>query len=420
MSSAPLRRNRDFVLLQAGEFLSSTGSQSTTIAYPLLVLALTHSPAKAGIVGFARVVPFALFGLLAGAAADRWNRKALMIAADAVRVLAIGSLAATILAGDAVFWQIPVVAFVEGAGSALFSAAQAGALRSVVPAPQMPAAVATVTARNSMVIVGGPPLGGALFGLGRAVPFVVDVVSYGFSTLALLLMRTPFQEQRDRGRRRLRAEMAEGMRYLWNQPFIRTCALLFGIGNFIYPGIFLVIVVAGRRHGLSSGEIGLLTAGLGVCLFAGSLLSAFSRRVFSVRTILLIELWTWTASAVFLIWPNVYVLTASLIPTFVAIPSTDSVVHALRIATTPDRLVGRVDSAASNIGLLISPLGPLLAGFLLSTTSERATVAVFTAGGLVLALWGSTSRSIKDAPSLTALEDVPREPSFDVGPGATD
>lgn len=415
MSETPLRRNRDFVLLQAGEFLSATGSQSTTIAYPLLVLALTHSPAKAGIVGAARVVPFALFGLPAGAAADRWNRKALMIAADAVRVLAIGSLAATILAGDAVFWQIPVVAFVEGAGSALFAAAQAGALRSVVPARQLPAAVATVTARNSMVIVGGPPLGGALFGLGRAVPFVVDAFSYGFSTLALLLMRTPFQEQRARSRSRLRAEMAEGLRFLWNQPFIRTCALLFGIGNFIYPGIFLVIVVAARRHGLSSGEIGLLTAALGVCLFAGSLLSPLCRRLFSVRTILLIELWTWTGSAVFLIWPNVYVLTASMIPTFTAIPSTDSVVHAYRIATTPDRLVGRVDSAARNIGLLISPLGPLLAGFLLSNTSERATVAVFAAGGLVLALWGTTSRAIKDAPSLTALEgELPRGAPVDL------
>jgi hypothetical protein len=104
----------------------------------------------------------------------------------------------------------------------------------------------------------------------------------------------------------------------------------------------------------------------------------------------------------------------------VAIPSTDSVVHAIRIATTPDRLVGRVDSAARNIGLLISPLGPLLAGFLLSNTSERATVAVFAAGGLVLALWGSTSRVIKDSPSLTALEgELPREPSVEIGPGAT-
>jgi len=64
----PLRKNRDFVLLQVGQTLSTIGSESTGIAYPLLVLAVTHSPVQAGVVGFARVLPWALFGVLAGAA----------------------------------------------------------------------------------------------------------------------------------------------------------------------------------------------------------------------------------------------------------------------------------------------------------------------------------------------------------------
>src|SRR5207248_10465058 len=112
-----------------------------------------------------------------------------------------------------------------------------------------------------------------------------------------------------------------------NHAFLRTCALLFGIGNFVFPGIYIVLVVVGRRQGLSSGEIGGVTAAFGASLLVGSLLSGWSRRLFSVRTILLLELWTWTGTALFLIWPNVYVLTASLLPTMLAIPSTDSVVH---------------------------------------------------------------------------------------------
>ena len=63
MTPVPLRKNRDFVLLQSGQVLSTIGSESTAIAYPLLVLAITHSPAKAGIVGFARVVPWAVDAL---------------------------------------------------------------------------------------------------------------------------------------------------------------------------------------------------------------------------------------------------------------------------------------------------------------------------------------------------------------------
>jgi MFS family permease len=107
---AALWRNREFVLLQVGQLLSSAGTSTTTIAYPLLALALTYSPAKAGIISFARLIPSALFGLVTGLAADRWNRKRLMIAADAVRALPVGGLAAAILLGRAEFWQIPIAA----------------------------------------------------------------------------------------------------------------------------------------------------------------------------------------------------------------------------------------------------------------------------------------------------------------------
>src|SRR5438034_6957440 len=80
-----LCRNRDFVLLQSGQLLSSLGISLTTIAYPLVVLGLTNSPAKAGLVAFARYLPAPLFGLVAGVAADRVDRRRLMIASDVVR-----------------------------------------------------------------------------------------------------------------------------------------------------------------------------------------------------------------------------------------------------------------------------------------------------------------------------------------------
>jgi MFS family permease len=97
VSAVPLRRNRDFLLFQAGQLLSDAGTQMTSIAYPLLVLAVTGSAAKAGVVAFARTLPWVLFTLPAGVAADRWNRRRLTIAADGVRVLAVGGLAAAIL-----------------------------------------------------------------------------------------------------------------------------------------------------------------------------------------------------------------------------------------------------------------------------------------------------------------------------------
>jgi MFS family permease len=412
MTAVPLRRNRDFMLLQIGQLLSGTGAQLTAIAYPLLVLALTGSPAKAGIVAFARMLPMALFALPAGLAADRWSRKRLMIAADVVRVLAIGSLAATILTDRVAFWAIAVVAFVEGSGAALFASAQAGALRAVVPPRQLPAAAGAQTGRQAAVSLVGPPLGGALFTLGRALPFLVDAVSYAFSTLALLAMRTPFQEDREPDRSPLRLRLAEGIRFLWDQPFLRTCAFLYGLSNFIGPGVLLAVVVIGRRQGLSGGEVGLLVAAFGAFVLVGSFLSPLIRRLLPVRGVLLLELWTWVGCGLFLVWPNVYVLTASILPTALAIPSTDSVVDGYRIAMTPDRLLGRVESVRSTIALLIAPLGPLAAGVLLDALSERATIAVFAVFGLALALWGTLSPSIRAAPSLDDLAELPdRGPS---------
>jgi hypothetical protein len=392
--------------------LSAAGTELTTIAYPLLVLAVSGSPAQAGLVTFARLAPFALFGLLAGVAADRWSRRGLMIAADVTRAVALGALAASILLGQEAVWQILLVAFVEGTGSAFFATAHTGALRAVVPSRQLPAAVGAQEARRAAVRLGGPVLGGALFGIGRALPFLVDAVSYLASSLSLLAMGTPFQETREVGASRLRAQIAEGFSFLWNQPFLRTTAFLYGLGNFLVPGVLLVIVVVGASQDLSAAAIGVLVAIFGASTLVGSLASPFFRRAFSIRTILLLELWTWLGSWIFVAWPNVYVLTSAVALFGIAAPVTDSVVVGYRLAMTPDRLLGRVESVRSSISLLIAPLGPLAAGLLLSTVSARATVAVFAVFGLVLALWGTLSPSIRSAPSLDELDDLATRGAF--------
>jgi MFS family permease len=388
---AMLRRNRDFALLQAGQLLSAAGSEATAIAYPLLVLALTGSQAQAGLVAFARLAPFAVFGLAAGVVADRFDRRVVMISADAVRALAVGTLGVLVATGEVAFWQIPVVACVEGAGSAFFMPAAAAALRAVVPAPQLADAANVQEARNATVNVAGPPTGGALFGLRHALPFLADAVSYACSIVSLTLMRTPFQEVRAVARPRIR----EGWRFLWAQPFLRTTTFLYGLANFIVPGLLLAVVILGQAHGLSGGAIGLLLAAFGACLLAGALLSPWLRRALSARAILLLELWAWCGCAAFVVWPNVYVLTASILPAAVAIPNTDSVVISRRLALTPDALVGRVESVRSTLALLIAPLGPLTAGLLLGAVSDRAAIAVFAVLALVLAVWGTLSPALR-------------------------
>ena len=403
MAPTPLRRNRDFVLLQSGQLLSAMGSEATAIAYPLLALALTHSPGRAGLVAFARLAPFAVLQLPAGVAADRVDRRRMMVAADLVRAATIGVLAASIASGEASFALITVVALVEGSATVVFTTAATGALRSVVPAAQLPDAVGAVTARIATVNLAGPPLGGFLFGVAKALPFVVDACSYAASLTALALIRTPFQQPREPSDASIRAQVAEGMRYLWGHPFMRTCAFLYGLGNFALPGILLVVVVAGREQGLSGGEIGALLSAFGICLLAGSLLSPIARRHLSMRTILWIELVAWLGSAAFLVRPSVFVLVIGILPQGIAMPMTDSVVVGYRIAVTPDRLLGRVEAVRSSIALAIAPLGPLVAGLLLEKISARETIAFFCLFNVALLLWGFLSPAIRRAPSLSDL-----------------
>jgi len=403
LGRAPLRRNRDFVLLQAGQTLSAAGSQAASVAYPLLVLALTHSPAKAGVVGFATLLPGLLVGPVAGTAVDHFDRKRLMIASDVVRAGALGVLAAMIYAGSIAFWMVPLVAFVDSAGSTVYNVANTAALRSVVPTQQLPAAAGIIEARRAAVRLGAPPVGGALFSIARGLPFLADAVSFAASTAAMLAMRSPFQQPREPDTAGFRARLVEGFHYLWRHPFLRTTAFVYGLGNILSTAIFLILVVVGRRQGLSGAQIGLLFTVLGMATLVGSLTSPLHRRYLGVRTILLLELWTWTGAWVFVAWPSVYALFAIIVPFGLCAPVTDSVVVGYMAAMTPDRLLGRVESARVTIAVAASPLGPLAAGFLLGAVSARVTVAVFAVLGLVLALWGTLSPAIRGAPSLAEL-----------------
>jgi hypothetical protein len=395
----PLRRNRDFLLLQTGQLLSTFGSSMSGIAYPLLALALTGSAAKTGYVGAVEFAPLVLLSAAAGVAADHFDRRRLMIASDAAGATALGLLATAVLTHHARFWMILVVAFVDTSAAVVFRAGNSGAFKAVVPQTQLADAASASMGRMSVVRLTGPPAGGALFGLARGLPFLVDAISYAFSTASLLLMRTRFQEKREPG---ARPRFREGAIYFWRIPFLRATIGMIAASNLAATGVPIAVIILAHRHGLSSAAIGGFVALQGVALLAGSLLSPLLRRIFPMRAILLSEFWMALIYASFIVYPSVYVLAVAISLHAFWFPNTDSAMTAYSYTLIPDHLLGRTMAASNMLRAASTPLGPLAAGLLLADASPRLAVLALAAPVVVAALLGTASRALRDLPSLDA------------------
>jgi MFS family permease len=400
MTSTPLRRNREFLLLWSGQAVSQLGSQISLVAYPLLVLAVTGSPAKAGLVAFARNIPIAALALPAGLLADRVNRRRLMVATDGLRALAMASIPIAAAAGRVPYALIMVLAAIDGTGYVLTSVAERGALRQLVAPEQLGEAVARNESRMFGAMLAGPPLGGLLFGIGRAVPFVADAASYAISTITKLLIRSEFQEARADD---VVGGARDGLRWLWQRPFLRNSMLLFAGSNPIFTGLYLLVVVLAKRHGASPALVGLM---LGIAA-AGGLLGAllappFQRRL-TVRVALVGESWLLALSIPLLLVVHEALLIGAIMAVAELItPVTNSFVVSFRVALAPDRLQGRVQAASTLVSFSAGWLGPLVVGFLLESAGESATILALTGWALLLALAATASRAFRHPPRVDA------------------
>src|SRR5260370_17466019 len=153
------------------------------LALRLLILATPPSPAQAGIIAALHGLPYALFTLPAGALIDRWDRKRVMILCDSGRALALGSIPLALIFGHLTIAQLYIVSLVEGTLFTFFNLAETACLPRVVSKEQLSTAVAQNMVIDSTSGLLGPSLGGALYSIGRAIPFLTDAISYPFFCL---------------------------------------------------------------------------------------------------------------------------------------------------------------------------------------------------------------------------------------------
>ncbi len=396
-----LWRSRDYLLLWSGQLISTAGSGISQIAFPLLILAITGSPVQAGLIGALRSLIYILFTLPAGALLDRWDRKRVMVYCDIGRVLSLGSIPIAILLGQLTLIQLYLVTVISGVLEVFFDIAELACLPQVVTKEQLSEALGRTQATTGLVNLISPPLGGVLFSLRFLLPFLVDALSYTVSVCSLLLIRVPFQEQRAASVRDLRAEIGEGLRWLWQQPLLRTMALVTSGNIFCGAGFSLIVIVIAQLHHASAATIGLVFGIGGVGSILGAVIVGRVLQRFSFAQVIICVLWLYV-----LLWlplailPSPFVLGLMTALLFFIGPFYNVVYVSRRLAMTPDALQSRVNSVARLVGLGFSPLGLALTGLLLQYYGSQITVLLSVGVQALLALAATISPHIRSAPLL--------------------
>ena len=261
--------------------MSVFGSQVTVLALPLTAVLVLHaSTFEVGVLTTVETIAFLVVGLPAGAWVDRWRRRPVMVAADVLRAVTLASVPAAYALGVLTLVQLYVVALVQGLGTVFFDVAYMSYLPGLVGREHLVDANAKLQVSQSVAQVSAPTLTGFLVGVFSApIAFIADAASFLVSVGSLLAIPGPEPVPERPHNSNLRAEMAEGLRFVMSAPILRMIAGATATGNLFlsaFSAISVVFLV--RQVGLSAGTIGVLSSAAAVGGVVGALSSTWLRR----------------------------------------------------------------------------------------------------------------------------------------------
>ena len=378
MAGEPLGRR--FAKLWTASTTSALGSGLATIAAPLFVAAHTRNPLIVSATAGVAWLPWLLFALPGGVLVDRVDRRRLMVLIDWVRVAAMGVLAVALLAGWSSIVLLDAVLFVINTGEVVFRSASQAMISAVVPRSRLERANGWLVGGTTLMqqMIAGP-LAGFLFTVAACAPFFVNAGTYAASAVLVGLVAGVYRAavpaagrpSADGGPRpgRIRAELAEGFRWLIHQRVLRTMTFLIGLLNLTLTAATAVLVLLVKER-LHLGSVGYGT--LFACEAAGAMLgAAFGDWLVGKVTA------TWTIRIGLLVEAGLHLtLAVSRSAYFVGFMLFAFGVHAalwtivgtsLRQRLTPPEMLGRVASTSLFIAAGGNCIGAVLGGVFASS-----------------------------------------------------
>jgi MFS family permease len=370
-----LGRNRDFLVVLFGQGISSFGDSISNTALPILVLALTGSGFAMGIVGVLSTLPDLVVGLPAGAYADRWDRRKMMLGADLGRAVLTALVPISVWIGGPTLAIVIGVAFPLNVFRVLWLAAYTAAVPGLVGRDQVPRANAIFEAVFTVGWIVGPALAGLLAGvIGPGATIAIDAVTFLFSALALFLVRRPLRPVRRTEQTHLLADVREGVRFVVRQPTLRAVIALWTTTSVVTAGLTtaLIFYITINRN-LGTGVVGLVLSAFAVGSLGGSLVAAR----LSPKAVGSVMLWGAAGMGATLV-----VSVGTPIPVIVVAALLAGLLDAnvlvayisLRTMLSPDALLGRVGATARTLSVGLMPVGSLVAGVALDTVGGGVTL----------------------------------------------
>jgi len=382
----PVGLGRDYWRLWWANTISSTGDGAFAAALPLLAVTITRDPRLVSVVTAATYLPWLLLSLPAGAVVDRYDRAALMWRAQAVQAAVVAVLAILIAAGEADIEVLAVAGLLLGSAEVIFSNAAQSVLPALVPPDLLPKAngsqEVSLTVGESFL---GPPVGSLMFAAAATLPFALDAASFAGSAALLARLPRTGHAPKDARHPKIRAQIAEGLRWLAGHRLLRVVAVLLGIYNFANQmGQAILVLLATQTLHVSIRGYGLLLAASAVGSVLGGLVNPVLCRRLGLLPSLVLPAVVDAAAFVGLgLAPDAAVAAGLLAVQGFSVTLWNVVTVSLRQRIVPGHLLGRVNSVYRMLGWGLMPLGALAGGFVAHAAGARAPYLV---GGLLCLL----------------------------------
>ncbi|MFF0744881.1 MFS transporter [Streptomyces sp. NPDC004111] len=393
---------RDLRLFWWSNTADALGSQTSGVVLPLLLLALGYSATAVGVIVGVSAALGLLLGPLAAVPADRGARKPVMVWSASLAALAMAGVAVAVAAGRPPLALVLGGVLVERFCTAVYEAASRGTIAMICPPAGYPRLVARLEVGDRLALVLGPVLGGALYQLGRAWPFVADALSYAVTALCVRSMRadlsapaTPAPERPRPGTRRpprraARTELAAGLRLVAGSAVLRQVLLWTSVVNGVLVALYFAMLLTLQGEGHSGTATGAVLAVAGGAGIAGALAApALATRLGGARSVLGV---TWA------LVPLTAALAATRTPwgqaalfgaICVTMPVATVVLQSRAIATTPPDLQARAGAVLATAAGATAALGPVAAGVLAGLLGTGGPALTCAAVLTVLALYVS-------------------------------